>query len=244
MPRPRRRLSRTSSSRRPHFPALPSTLPSQTTRSHRPHRSSALPERRLPLRRRTSSPGSELPICMFTSDSAGARALISRYAASRLIVPAFVVQHGGGRQLARQRFGVDASQRAERFWRLAAVELDVEIRGRARQGARLSGIVCGSNPGASIVSRHSPERTTTKTKRPRSSVAVVSVTGAALLTVPPVSARTVAPRMVEPVSSRTTPPMRFCAEGRSRHVRAMAAASAYFGRGIGRSISQSRVDGR
>ena len=100
----------------------------------------------------------------------------------------------------------------------------------------------GSNPGASIVRRHSPERITTKTKRPRSSVAVVSVTGAALVYVPPVSARTVAPRMVAPVSSRTTPPMRLvCAKRGSRHRQRHSCRQRDFGRVIGRSIAPDRT---
>src|SRR5438105_435031 len=50
----------------------------------------------------------------------------------------------------------------------------------------------------------SPDRATTKMKRPRSSVAAVSVYPVP----PPISPRTIAPRMGSPVSSRTTPAMR------------------------------------
>ena len=79
-----------------------------------------------------------------------------------------------------------------------------------------------------MVRRQSPDRMTTNTNRPRSSVAVVNVTGAAVVAVPPVSARTVAPRIVDPVSSRTTPPIRFCARSGVDTASAIAAANAHF----------------
>src|SRR6267378_2065142 len=68
-------------------------------------------------------------------------------------------------------------------------------------------IVIGSNPGASKFSCHSPDRATTKMKRPRSSVAVVNVMGETP-GIPPVAARTIAPLIGPPVSSRTTPEIR------------------------------------
>src|SRR5437588_401444 len=79
--------------------------------------------------------------------------------------------------------------------------------GAAPVNLTLAEMVLGSKPGASNVSFQSPDRATTKMNRPRSSVAAVSAVGDAV-GVPPVSARTMAPRMGPPVSSRTTPAMR------------------------------------